>query len=212
MATIVLLACPLSGVGLLAQGYPGPTGADTSWTAIAVPDSNPGRCDAGCCWDPVHDQVYLYGGATNQLILSQMERYDPSTNTWSSLAEMSHARDAIKGLYCSGHIYAIAGYSNLGVDTTVEEYSIASNTWRFRASIPEIVWGYEAVVWRDSLIYVFGGTPGSHIAYTKVYVFNPTTNTWLNGTDMTTGLFQSDACIIGDTIYIPRGGWASWRE
>src|SRR5271157_3752546 len=33
-----------------------------AWESIAVPAEYPKRYGQGVCWDPVHDQIYVYGG------------------------------------------------------------------------------------------------------------------------------------------------------
>jgi N-acetylneuraminic acid mutarotase len=177
---------------------------DSGWTAIAVPSDAPKRRCEGCCWDPVRDQIYMYGGESHAGNLEYMDRYDPATNTWTSVALMSHAHDQIKGVYCKGHIYAISG---VGAGQTVEEYDIATNTWRTRAPIPTPMAGYAASAFADSLIYVLGGQPymNSPDATTAVQIFNPALDTWISGTAMPDANLGFDACIIGDTIYIPGG-------
>jgi hypothetical protein len=190
-----------------------PSGRDggSSWQAIAYPYTNDDRLTQGVVWDSVNDRIYMYGGSPDGNIgtdLSQMDRYDPSSDEWTSVAPMATARGWIKGVYCNGRIYAISGFNNAGAEEpSVEEYSIATNSWRYRASIPTPEIAYSAVVYHDSIIIVMGGTPDSAAnPDTRVQIFNPATNTWLPGTSMNTGLDMFDACLVGDTIYIPGGG------
>jgi hypothetical protein len=172
-----------------------------AWTAIAVPDTYSKRKAHGCCWDSVNDKIYMYGGDTLRDCLC----YDPTANSWDTVAPMSIARVWIKGICCRGDIYAISGMNNSGWQSSVEEYNPTTNIWRFRANIPtpEIV--YEAVVYHDSIILVLGGSPDGVSTDSEVQIFNPATDTWVSGTSMSTGIDMSDACIIGDTIYIPGG-------
>jgi N-acetylneuraminic acid mutarotase len=182
-----------------------------SWQAIEHPFSNDDRLTQGVAWDPVNDQIYMYGGSPDGNIgtdLSQMDRYDPSTDEWTSVAPMATARGWIKGVCCNGYIYAISGFNIAGAEEpSVEEYSIATNSWRYRTSIPTPEIAYSAVVYHDSIIIVMGGTPDSAgNPDTRVQIFNPAANTWLSGTSMNTALDMFDACLVGDTIYIPGGG------
>ena len=55
---------------------------------------------AGCCWDPVNDRLYAYGGSpSGGTPIDLVQRYDPAADTWSLTAPMQSARMWIKGLY-----------------------------------------------------------------------------------------------------------------
>jgi hypothetical protein len=148
----------------------------------------------------------MYGGAEGQdlrvtaLVLS----YDPATNSWQDEVPMTSARSLIKGIYCRGKIYAIGGSSRHGELDSCEAYDIEASRWQPIASLPRPLSGYEAVVWRDSLIYVIGGV--SDVAVTaSVWVYDPLNDKWMEGDSMLSPLAFGDACLVGDSIYTAGG-------
>jgi N-acetylneuraminic acid mutarotase len=182
--------------------FSGPT-----WTPIDSPGTEPHRSWHACCWDPVHDMVYLYGGSPDYSATSVAlcQRYNPASNTWSDMAPMKTARQAIKGIYCRGKLYAIGGYSNAdqGIDSC-EAYDIATNAWAPIARLPAPLYSYQAVTWNDSLIYILGGHDGGP-AGNQVYIYNPRADTWVSGDTMLVPCDMGDAAIIGDTLYFAGG-------
>ncbi|KPJ19785.1 Kelch-like protein 5 [Papilio machaon] len=62
--------------------------------------------------------------------LACVERYDPSTDTWTLLARLSYARDAIGSCLLGDKIVAVGGYDGAQYLNLVEIYDTESNTWR----------------------------------------------------------------------------------
>ena len=128
------------------------------------------------------------------------------------MTPMLTARADIKGIYCRGKLYAIGGdrWDSLGYFNfdSCEAYDIASNSWSHIASLPVATNDYQAVVWRDSLIYVLGGTSsdsaGTYYLDT-VRIYNPFTDRWTLASPMLAPCTMSDACIVGDSIFFAGG-------
>jgi hypothetical protein len=121
---------------------------------------------------------------------------------------MNTGRGWIKGLYYQGKLYAIGGYSDSStVLSACEAYDIATNTWSPIADLPNGDAAYQGVSWHDSILYICGGTgPGPLFTGTRaVNIYNPATNTWTSADSLPYPIDMSDACIIGDTIWIPGG-------
>ncbi|XP_073445979.1 kelch-like protein 4 [Dendrobates tinctorius] len=58
-----------------------------------------------------------------------MERYDPKTDSWTTVAPLSVPRDAV-GVCCLGdRLYAVGGYDGQAYLNTVESYDAQSNEW-----------------------------------------------------------------------------------
>ncbi|XP_045535854.1 kelch-like protein 5 [Papilio machaon] len=62
--------------------------------------------------------------------LACVERYDPNTDTWTLLARLSYARDAIGSCLLGDKIVAVGGYDGAQYLNLVEIYDTESNTWR----------------------------------------------------------------------------------
>ncbi len=77
--------------------------------------------------------------------------------------------------------------------------------WEIVSEMPLELWG-EAIVFDETYIYVIGGN-GS--AGDSLFIYNPVNGSWVRGANLPDDLYASDACIIGDTIYVP-GGWSEF--
>ncbi|MEO0107984.1 MAG: kelch repeat-containing protein, partial [candidate division WOR-3 bacterium] len=176
---------------------------DSAWSAISIPGHDSNRICQACAWDPVHDKIYMYGGTPNGRTGTEvafLDRYDPNWDTWERLADMSASRFWIKGIYCRGKLYALGGFCSSGGMTACEAYDIANGTWSSVADMPFANFAYCAVTWRDSLIYLVGGM-GDGSGTNRAVVYNPAADSWLPATSPPETLYQTDACLIGDTIY-----------
>ena len=217
VAFLFLLTSALTGAGALtgdrrlvtsrAELGPDRPGANRTlpylaWVPIDSPVTEPHRNLHGCCWDPVRDRIYMYGGSPDftDTATRLCQRYDPGRDTWTDLAPMATPRRMIKGLYCRGRIYAIAGDSQRIALRSCEAYDIASNVWHPIAPLPKPLCGYQAVVWRDSLIYVMGGRDTLR-STRKVWIYSPLADTWTAGDSLPVACAQGDACVIGDNVY-----------
>lgn len=56
-------------------------------------------------------------------------RYDPKTDTWTSVAPMSVSRDAVGVCLLGDHLYAVGGYDGQVYLNTVEAYDPQTNEW-----------------------------------------------------------------------------------
>jgi len=166
--------------------------------------------DRGChatVYDPVNDGIYMFGGSPSGTLGSHVnlcQRYDPAADTWTLMASMPDGRGWIGGAYCNGRIYIVAGYTNGSASSDNNwEYDIAANTWTAKTVLPRATVAYMAATWRDSLVYILGGTtPGLTGGVADVDIYNPATNTWAIGTPMPLPGDMSSAVIVGDTIYV----------
>jgi hypothetical protein len=71
-------------------------------------------------------RIYAIGGHPEGANLNPVEAYNPSTNTWTTVASMPTVRGqlaAATGL--DGRIYAIGGGGNVGFLNTVEALSFS---------------------------------------------------------------------------------------
>jgi N-acetylneuraminic acid mutarotase len=135
--------------------------------------------------------IYAMGGWAGVAELSTVEAYSPLTNTWTTKAAMPEAtRGAAVAKGLDGIIYMISGFNGSPTFTnTVQAYNTTSNTWSTKAPIPTAVWIAGAATGNDGKIYVIGGEPQtfpSPMFTNKTQIYDPSTDTWTNGTDMST--------------------------
>ncbi len=123
--------------------------------------------------------IYILGGwdgAGN--LTNSLYRYDPLSNSYTTLAPYTTATSGQAAAYLNGKIYRIGGCSgNCTPGTnTVEVYTIASNTWGSAANLPAgAAWLMASA--HGGYIYVAGGTDsGGDIL--KTYRYDPNLDTW----------------------------------
>jgi len=73
--------------------------------------------------------------------------------------------------------------------------------WKIITNLP-IKLNDEAVVFDGSYAYVIGGDGGTG---DSLFIYNPVNGNWSRGANLPIRLFGTDACILGDTIYVPGG-------
>lgn len=151
---------------------------------------------------------YAVGGRPT---IVDLERYDPATNTWLSLANMPTGRAGLGAAVVGNAIYAIGGRIGStpcsgGELATVERYDIDTDTWSTVAPLPSARSDLAAVA-HGGKIYVFGGCAPLGFR-NDVDVYDPVTDTWstapLNMPTARASMYG--AAAKGGTIYVI-GGW-----
>jgi hypothetical protein len=74
--------------------------------------------------------IYAIGGYSGGVGINTVEKYNPATNTWTTVAPMPTARAGLAAAVdSSGNIYAIGGTNGGSPQNTVEKYNPSTNTW-----------------------------------------------------------------------------------
>jgi len=189
------------------------------WTSYSPPPINADRFAHATVYDPQNDKIYMIGGITaSKYRTSDIYRYDPLTNTWTTnLENMPDARAWIQGGYWNGRIYVPGGLTNLGTNSnTFFIYEIASNLWIVGPTLPEARCAYGLAVWNGN-IYVIGGlNPALNAGTTTVYRFNIPNTLWTTATSIPQQFDMGGCCYLGDTIYLiggyNRGAGQVWTQ
>lgn len=135
-------------------------------------------------------KLYVFSGCTRsstgaQITAGLLHRYDPGTNTWSTLRASPVARFQPVVSSINGKLYVVGGNTALSVATGyVDMYDPETNTWTARAIMPTARLGMAGVSLGGKL-YVFGGRNGSTYLRTAE-VYNPLTNSWSSRPSMPT--------------------------
>ena len=152
---------------------------------------------------------YAVGGRP---AIDDLDRYEPATDTWTSLADMPTGRGGLGVAVVGEAIYAIGGRTggtpcSGGALATVERYDIETDTWSTVASLPSIRSDLAAVA-HGGKIYVFGGCVDSLTVLDEVDVYDPVTDTWsTEPADMPTArAAMYGAARKGNTVHVI-GGW-----
>lgn len=184
---------------------------DLSWTAITPLSSPRWRGDAFA----LLQQIWVVGGYHADGTVANIEVFDPSTGTWSTVTyPFSYFGQAFVTTG-NGLLYAIGGLESCqSLVTPVEEYDPSAGTITQKAALPVACYNPGTTSTPDGKIYVMGGClppsadpggPPSAILNT-VQIFQPQTNTWSAGTPMPMPRFQHAAVTAADgTIYVIGG-------
>ena len=152
--------------------------------------------------------IYAMGGWDGGSEMNTVEAYDPLTGTWSTKAHMLNAtRGAASAKGVDGTIYVIGGAIGSTINAT-QAYNTTSNSWSMKAQIPVRVWMASAAAGKDGKIYVFGGSPAgsSGSISNKTQIYDPATNTWVNGTDIPIAVAEQGAVKGPDGLIYNIGG------
>jgi N-acetylneuraminic acid mutarotase len=171
-----------------------------TWTQQAS-STNP-RGQHGCVSHP-NGNVYIFGGQ-NSALLSSLEIFNESANTWSTGAVLPLA---IRGMsYALGPdtmIYSFSGVTGTTV-TNCYKYGVVSNAWTAIANIPQAIW-YSAAATVGNKIYIFGGENYG----TLVQSYTPSTNTWATvATTIPVAVKEHAAVAFNGKVYIIGGNYS----
>ena len=188
-ATLLLVFC--LGILSLSNGY-GACIWDTTKTQL-VNGQTGGR---GFSYN---GKFYIVGGTVPPNVNSgRVQKYDPLSDTWSTMTPMPTERHVFAGGLIDSVFYTIGGLNTLTVN---EAYYPGTNTWITKSSMPTGRGHINATVLYDSLLYVIGGWNGSSIIAT-VEAYNARSDTWITGiSPVNIARGNGGAVTINDKIY-----------
>jgi N-acetylneuraminic acid mutarotase len=149
-------------------------------------------------------RIYAAGGAVGETgrFLGIFQRFDPATNSWTTLERLPHPIRAGAGAALDGKIYVIGGQTAAGATDEVYAYDTQTRRWQARAPLPRPRFNVSAVA-LDGKIYAMGGFSGT-TERADVYVYDPARDRWAVGTPLpepnhTFGavVFQNEIWAIG---------------
>ena len=158
--------------------------------------------------------LYVAGGAGNPSLCpisgcTTLEVYDPSSDSWSTLAPMPTARSSPGAAVIGGRLYVAGGFDGGPSLTTLEAYDPGSDSWDDTLAPMPAGRGNPAVAAFGGQLFVFGGDSGGS-GTTTVYVYDPSTDTWATKpAAIPAPMNGAAAAVIGNLIYLV-GGTATY--
>lgn len=130
-------------------------------------------------------------------------------NSWTTKSSIPATRIfAVAGAE-NNVIYFVGGRDDGGQSTkTVLAYTIATNSWSFKASLPTNRRVANGATFLGGRLYVSGGISNTGGAGKTLYAYNPGTNTWVKKANMPTASACGAQGAIGGRLYVyaPPGG------
>ena len=166
------------GASPIASLQPAPPAA--TWSDVAPLPSGRKYFAAAVTAD---GQVLATGGTnTTGSVLATVEAYDPSANTWTTMASLPQPRAGHASVTANGVTYVIGGLVGTGFTPSVLAYAPSTNTWSSVADMGVSALGFGAAV-LGGKIYVAGGygaKTGSFqiAALAAAETYDPGTNQW----------------------------------
>jgi N-acetylneuraminic acid mutarotase len=150
-------------------------------------------------------QIYVEAGYNPAIggHITQVEAYDPATDSWVSLSPQPFQQDSGAYAVINGILY-VAGGANCCVGIAMlSAYDPASNSWTTLASLPEAE-EFPAADTISGLLYV-AGVPDAATGTATLNVYDPGSGVWTAMTPMPTPRFSPAACAINGIIYVVGG-------
>jgi N-acetylneuraminic acid mutarotase len=193
-------------VSTVNQLYPG---SASPWAARAsMPTARKQFATGG-----VSGVLYAIGGssATGSTVLTRVEAYNPSTNTWSTKADLPSARWRTNGAATiSGLLYVAGGVGagTAGHAKTLFAYKATTNTWSTKAAMP-VKGGCGGSSAIAGILFVFIGcdstTSNNSGAKGILLRYDPVANTWSTKARAPTAHQYPGVTTIGGLLYVVGG-------
>ena len=173
-------------------------------------------------------KIYLVGGYSTASVdpaFSQVWEYNVAANTWATKTSMPEALGGAASAVVNGHLYVIGGRDPVNdARSQTYDYDIALDSWTVRANTPYPV-NVPGTAVVDGKIWVIGGgnpflglaglEPEAAVrspnAMSTTVIYNPSTNSWVNGPTLNIPRSFVAATTLRDRI-IAIGGFDGTRS
>ncbi|MAH26654.1 MAG: hypothetical protein CMI19_06845 [Opitutae bacterium] len=146
------------------------------------------------------NKIYVLGGYN----LSKVEVYDPQTNEWSVGTELPVETRYGSAVTLGSEIYFGGGRQSNTILNTFYSYSSAGN-WIQKANMNLSRNGHRSLVYEDK-IWIIGGANNNDGKLRSVEIYNPDTNSWINGPSLVTKR-SGFSCWVWDNKIFVAGGF-----
>jgi N-acetylneuraminic acid mutarotase len=148
--------------------------------------------------------IYMIGGGCPSHAYgaySEVRRYDPATDTWSTVASMNEPRRGVAAVTLDDKVYAIGGGPYGGTSETVEVYDPNVGHWTYVSSM-FIARSRHGACEHGGKIYVFGGITPKGLT-NSIEIYDPNLNQWSISGDKIPGTHQGMTAVpLGEDIYL----------
>jgi Kelch motif/Galactose oxidase, central domain len=148
----------------------------------------------------VGGNVYSFGGIVNNAAIANAFKYDPITNTWTTIAPLPKPRAWFSGTSDGTYIYLLGGVDqNFNTTATLWRYDSLSNTYNTSLPSYTIPTYFHASTYLNGKIYrIVGQSIGTDF---HVEVYDIATNTWSTAANYPVANHSLMAVALGNYIY-----------
>ena len=156
--------------------------------------------------------TYMNGGYDGTNIHNDTLRYDPVTDTYTTLAPSPDQHFLGQGVYDNGKFYVLGGFDASGGTPTnlTRIYDIGSNTWSTGANIPVALTDHAVAIY-NGIIYVASGYNGGSET-SGLYAYNIAGNSWTTLASMPQALYLPGIGAINGKLYVAGGATSSQAD
>ncbi|KPV57578.1 hypothetical protein QJ48_21330 [Paenibacillus sp. A3] len=171
----------------------------------------------------VHNgNIYLFGGYTGNYFtwtggssLKTVEMYNPSTDTWSTKANMPSDLGLRTAVVYNNKIYLFGGMTTgTRSVTNVDVYDPSTDTWTSKSNMPKAIHGSAAVISNDK-IYLVGGRlidNSTNVSLNSFQEYNPATDKWTSKPNMSANRGMGNAVVFSGKIFAIGGNDQSYEN
>ena len=154
-----------------------PAQASTGWHGLV----NIGTAVSSPAVGAVDGIVYVAGGFASSSATAALQAYDPTKNTWSTLASMPETLYQSDGTgTIDSRLYVAGGWNGPLPTNTLYVYNPATNSWATKATMSHLsACGVSGVI--NSMLYVTTPCNGNSGYFNLLDVYNPATNSFVPG-------------------------------
>jgi len=177
-----------------------------SWTAISDPGEGREEATVTLLQD---GRVLVAGGEGYQGVLTLVELFNPSNNTYVPAPPMQAPRDqATATLLADGRVLVVGGTANNVSPEplrSAEIYDPATNAWTYTGNLHQARFGQQAALLQDGRVLIMGGTPDVSTELSSCEIWNPATGKWTRTASMANVRRYSSAVTLADGRVLEAG-------
>jgi N-acetylneuraminic acid mutarotase len=156
----------------------------------------------------LNNQWYVISGYdAARPYVTETERFDPTTGTWTSLAPIPTPHSQSKAAAVGTRIYVPGGFNSIqytGPIDSMQIYTPTTNTWGFGAPLPSARSGPGVAVFNNRIYIIAGFGPG-FVRTTTTYEYDPATNTYQTRAPIPSDAGNVPAAVLGNEIFVVGG-------
>ena len=126
------------------------------------------------------------------------------SNTWTTKAPISSARQQLAAGEVGGVLYAVGGWNVCTPSARLEAYDPVANTWSQRAPMPTAR-GYLSAGVLNGQLYTVGGSVGCGANVATVEAYDPVSNSWTTKAPLPAPRAISGVGVVNGILYVVGG-------